>query len=208
MNDLTYGSHLRRNLARRLDAFQHRETTRPGHRRAAVVLAVLPNEGSAASLLLTRRASGLRQHGGQFALPGGKIEPGESSIEAGLRELAEEVGVDLGPKDILGRLDDFLTHSGFVITPFVAWAGQPSLSPDPNEVAAVYRIPLAELGRPEALVQTRFFGDDPIPALHLPTADNYVFSPTAAILHQFAELAVHGRETRTHHFVQPEFARR
>ena len=106
-----------------------------------------------AAVLLTRRAAGLRRHGGQWALPGGRLDPGETPETAALRELEEEVGLTLPAGAILGCLDDFPTRSGFVITPVVVWGiGPAPLRPDPREVAAVYRVPLGDLLNPANLV--------------------------------------------------------
>ncbi len=108
-----------------------------GALRAAAVAVAIADEGSGAdlpgiaapvgwstraALLLTRRAAGLGSHGGQWALPGGRIDAGETAEEAALREMAEEVGLLLEPGAVLGRLDDFTSRSGFVITPVVVWS--------------------------------------------------------------------------------------
>ncbi len=93
-----------------------------------------------ASLLLTRRSMQLRKHAGQWALAGGRIDPGESAEQTALREMAEEVDLALDADSVLGRLDDFITRSGFVITPVVIWAGSaPVLTPNPQEVASIHR---------------------------------------------------------------------
>ncbi len=169
----------------------------------------VPPARGQASILLTRRARGLRRHSGQFALPGGRVDPGETAAEAGLRELEEEVGLRLPPDRILGWLDDFATHSGFVIAPVVLWAGErDALKPDPQEVAVIYRVPLADCGRSGALKRIPFSGLPRVPALSLKSVGTWVFPPTAAIIHQFAELAVHGRHTEVVDFKQPAFARR
>ena len=73
-------------------------------------------------MLLTLRASGLRAHSNQWALPGGRCDAGETPVEAALRELHEELGLELEPDDVLGMLDDYPTRSGYLITPVVAWA--------------------------------------------------------------------------------------
>ena len=193
-------------MQRRLGTFEWRTLAPAGRRLAAVVLALVPDADDQASILLTRRASHLSHHGGQFALPGGRLEPNETSAVAGLRELAEEVGLCLPASSVLGRLDDFASRSGFLITPVVVWGAEGALRADPGEVAAVYRVPLADCGRPQALLRADLFGQLSLPALDLETVGTYVFSPTAAIIHQFAELAVHSRQTAVADFGQPAFA--
>ena len=161
-----------------------------------------------AALLLTRRASGLGNHSGQWALPGGRIEPGESAEEAALREMSEEIGLLLGPDAVLGRLDDYATHSGFVITPVVVWAGAArELKPNPAEVARIHRIPLAEFMRPDAPMLETLAGSDH-PVLRMPVGDGWIAAPTAAVLYQFREVCLSGRNTRVAHFEQPLFARK
>src|SRR5262245_34874407 len=110
-------------------------------KRAAVAITLVPvgksvgREPPAAGFLLTRRAQGLRGHGGQWALPGGRAEAGETSAEAARRELAEEVGLALSADAVLGLLDDYPTRSGYLITPVVLWAGAfENLTPEPGEV--------------------------------------------------------------------------
>ena len=205
---LIFDSHLRDQLRERIASFSWQPIIGKGRRRAAVVFALVPDASGQAAVVLTRRADNLRRHSGQFALPGGRVDTGETMIVAGLRELHEEIGLKLPPEAILGQLDDYQTRSGFLITPLVAWAGEVELTPDPSEVAAIYRVPLADIGRPGALVDTTYFPGDPIPALHLESVGTYVFSPTAALLHQFAEIAVHGRRTAVAHMPQPAFAAR
>ncbi len=95
-----------------------------------------------AAVILTKRALDLGNHAGQWALPGGRIEAGESAEQAALRELAEEVGLQLDASAVIGRLDDYVTRSGFAITPVVVWAGAaPALVADPAEVASIHRVP-------------------------------------------------------------------
>lgn len=159
-----------------------------------------------AALLLTRRALALRHHPGQWALPGGRIEPGESAEQAALRELAEEVGLRLAPRAVLGRLDDFVTRSGFAITPVVVWAGVARrLLPQPGEVQSVHRIPIAEFLRADAPWLDHDEGERHA-VLRMPVGTSWIAAPTAAILYQFREVCLHGRATRVAHFEQPRFA--
>ena len=113
---------------------------------ATVVIAII--EENTPYFLLTRRASKLRKHAGQYALPGGKVDEGESIEQAALRELEEELGIQVSEENILGKLDDYTTRSGFVITPLVVWVRENiSLTPNSDEVAKVFRIPLSDLDR-------------------------------------------------------------
>ncbi len=159
-----------------------------------------------AALLLTRRPGGMRRHAGQWALPGGRIDTGETPEQTALRELAEEVGLVLGPEALLGRLDDYATRSGYLITPVVAWGGAArGLQPNPAEVEAIHRIPLQEFLRPDApLLDASAHG--PHPVLRMPVGETWIAAPTAALIYQFCEVALRGRPTRVAHFDQPAFA--
>jgi 8-oxo-dGTP pyrophosphatase MutT (NUDIX family) len=138
-----------------------------------------------AALILTRRSSRLRNHAGQWALPGGRIDEGESPEATALRELAEEVGLELAADAVVGRLDDFVTRSGFVITPVVVWAGaRHSLTPNPHEVESIHRIPVEEFLREDAPVLEQIPESDR-PVLRMPVGSSWIAAPTAAILYQF-----------------------
>jgi 8-oxo-dGTP pyrophosphatase MutT (NUDIX family) len=157
-------------------------------------------------LLLTKRASELRNHAGQWAMPGGRIDAGESPEQAALRELHEEVGLALAAEAVLGRLDDYATRSGYVITPVVVWAGAArQLRPNAAEVASVHRIPVSELLRGDAPLLNQVKGAEH-PVLRMPIGTRWIAAPTAAFLYQFREWCVLGRGTRVAHFDQPAFA--
>jgi 8-oxo-dGTP pyrophosphatase MutT (NUDIX family) len=164
------------------------------------------NWNHAAALILTRRNAGLKNHSGQWAFPGGRQESGESLEQTALRELDEEVGLALKASQILGRLDDFTTRSGFTITPFVIWGGPDvQLTPNPDEVASIHRIPLTEFLRSDApVLQAIPESDDPV--LFMPVGDTWIAAPTAAIIYQFREVALLGNHTRVAHYEQPYFA--
>ena len=107
---------------------------------------------------------------------------------------------------MLGTLDDYPTRSGYLIAPVVVWLpAKVQVTPNPGEVAAAYRIRCAELFRsdsPEIVPIPE--SDRPIIRLPLPVAT--VNAPTAAVLYQFKEVALAGRDTRVDHFEQPVFA--
>jgi len=159
-----------------------------------------------AALILTRRAEQMRHHAGQWALPGGRIDAGETPEQAALRELREEVNLVLDDASILGRLDDYVTRSGFVITPVIVWAGPArAMRPNPAEVASIHRIPIDEFMRADAPLLDA--GPDLArPVLRMPVGPHWIAAPTAAVLYQFRELCIAGRTTRVAHFDQPEFA--
>jgi mutator protein MutT len=195
---------VRENLAR--FAPERQSAPLEGRRHAAVALALLRDDAGAACFVLTRRAARLRRHAGQWALPGGRLDPGETPEDAALRELREEVDLRLAGDAVLGRLDDYATRSGFVITPVVVWSGEHAeLRPDPQEVAAIYRVPIAELSLP-GVPRLRRIPESDRPVISIPLVGTQIHAPTAAILFQLREVAIHGRNTRVGHYEQPVFA--
>ena len=158
---------------------------------------------SRAALILTRRSSALRDHAGQWALPGGRIDDGETPEQTALREMTEEVGLTLAPDAVLGRLDDFVTRSGYAITPVVVWAGPGRvLQRNPAEVERIHRIPIDEFMRADApLLEEQEDSDHPV--LRMPVGDSWIAAPTAAMLFQFREVCIAGRATRVAHYEQP-----
>lgn len=197
---------LRERVARHLAAFDRVAAEPAGHKQAAVALALVDDADGRDCVVLTRRPLDMPRHPGQYALPGGRIDPGESVEQAARRELAEEVGLALDPGATLGLLDDFVTRSGWVITPVVLWGGPGvELVPSPREVAAVYRVPLGSFMDDAAVSLDRIAESDrPVLSLHI--VGTRVFAPTAAILLQLREVALHGRATRVAHYEQPLFA--
>ena len=172
-------------------------------------LAGIPSHASwssEAALLLTRRSKHLRNHSGQWALPGGRIDPGETPEQAALRELHEEVGLLLDASAVIGRLDDFATRSGFVMTPVLIWAGEArQIAPNPQEVASIHRIALTEFLRADApMLDQEEHSEQQV--LRMPVGNSWIAAPTAAILYQFREVCLEGRATRVAHFEQPAFA--
>ncbi len=159
-----------------------------------------------AAFLLCRRASRLTKHAGQWALPGGRLDPGENAIEAALRETDEEVGLRLDDGSVVGLLDDYATRSGYVITPIVLWAGaNPTLTPSPDEVLAVYRVGLHALRDGETRFVTIPESDRPV--VQVPLGQDLIHAPTGAVLYQFRQVAMAGNHgERVDHLEQPVFA--
>jgi 8-oxo-dGTP pyrophosphatase MutT (NUDIX family) len=196
-------------IARRLDAvFGARPLEQVGGRRAAVAL-VIGEEGGRLGFLLTLRAPRLAAHAGQYALPGGRVDDGEKVIDAALREVREELGLALAPGDVLGRLPDYRSGSGYRIAPIVAWSQDVGeLRPNPGEVVDVFHIPLAVLRGPGVPRLLPSPGSDR-PIIQMPLGgDRLIHAPIGAILHQFAEAALGGRYVDAQAFDEPEWARR
>jgi 8-oxo-dGTP pyrophosphatase MutT (NUDIX family) len=197
---------LRARVRRNLAGFERQAIAPDGRRPAAVAVVLLADEAGRACFLLTRRTATLRAHARQWALPGGRIDTGESAEVAALRELREEVGLALDAGSVLGLLDDYGTRSGFIITPVVAWAGTTTtLEPNPAEVAHVYRVPLVELDKPD-VPRLITIPESDRPVIQVPLLSSLIHAPTAAVLYQIREVLVHGRPTRVAHFEQPTWA--
>ena len=216
---------LRALISQRLGVFEASPVSLPpldsgSLRRAAVCVAIIEEGHGAnlasmpqhekwstqAALLLTRRAGHMRNHAGQWALPGGRIDAGETPEEAALREMQEEVGLHLDDQHVLGRLDDFVTRSGYQITPVVVWAGSArEVSPNEAEVASIHRFSMLEFLRADApMLAVEAHSSQPV--LRMPVGNTWIAAPTAAILYQFREVCLLDRVTRVAHFEQPHFA--
>lgn len=198
--------------AQRLAAWERRPITdAPALRPSAVAITVVPSE-TGRGIWIARRPSTLRSHAAQFALPGGRLDPGESPVDAALRELDEELGVALGPDNVLGLLDDYATRSGYLMTPVVCWVDEPvAATPSPDEVDELYFVTLDEVIAPPSFDT---IAQSPRPVIRLPlvlrgadgVADRWVHAPTAAVIYQFAQVVVRGEPTRVDELEQPLFA--
>jgi 8-oxo-dGTP pyrophosphatase MutT (NUDIX family) len=173
---------------------------------AVAITLVEADDGSGqTAFLLTRRSAQLRAHAGQWALPGGRCDPGETLEEAALRELEEELGLSLPAANILGVLDDYPTRSGYAMAPVVAWLDDASaLRPNPAEVASAHRFRLDHMLADDA-VEFETIPESPRPVIRLKLGDHHIHAPTAAVVYQFREL-VAGRTTRVAELEQPVFA--
>jgi 8-oxo-dGTP pyrophosphatase MutT (NUDIX family) len=202
------GEDFRTRATARLAGFP-REAIPLGNRRAAAVaVALLPDAEGSADFVLTRRAAGLRAHAGQWALPGGRMDPGESAQRAALRELAEEVGLRLDEEAVLGCLDDYATRSGFVVTPVIVWAGAGvALHANPAEVASIHHVRLIDLDAP-GVPRYVSVPERERPIVQLPILGTLIHAPTAAILYQLREVLLHGRVTRVRDLEEPAWASR
>jgi 8-oxo-dGTP pyrophosphatase MutT (NUDIX family) len=222
MNALPMNLALRRQLESRLDDFERIPHEDGELRRAAVTLLIVgPGDASEfdrdeidfptpardeACFVITRRTAKLRNHPRQWALPGGRLDEGETAVEAALRETREEVGLSLDESSVLALLDDYPTRSGFIITPVVVWGGiDAELEANPHEVEHVYRVPLRMLERPE-VPRLRSIPESDRPVISIPMLKTNIHAPTAAVLYQLREVALLGRSTRVAHFEQPVFA--
>ncbi len=201
---------LKAGITANLEAFDVIENKVDDAHHAAVAITVtdaahgadLPGlENSAA-----RRPTTLRNHPGQWAFPGGRLDAGEAPAQTALRELREEVGIHLDQGQVIGALDDFVTRSGFVMSPVVVWGG-PGLETqhNPAEVASVHRIPLTEFMREDAPLLD-WVASSEHPVLRMPVGDDWIAAPTAALIYQFREVCLLGLPTRVAHYEQPAFA--
>ena len=191
-------------IAANLGRFQRVALPGTGLKAASVAVCVV-RQREVPALLITRRADSLRSHAGQWALPGGRRDPGEAAEDAARRERAEETGLHVPAGDVLGLLDDYVTRSGYLITPVVVWGGPaaPVLRGPESEVAEIHVIPLADFDVAPRLVR---IPQSPAPVIQLPLLGGYLHAPTAAIIYQFCQVALHASMIRVAHFEQPVFA--
>jgi 8-oxo-dGTP pyrophosphatase MutT (NUDIX family) len=199
-----FGPSLRDRLAAHLTDHPRTALDEPDLRHAAVAITVMAGERGA-GFVLTRRDPGLRAHSHQYALPGGRIDPGEDAVTTARRELEEEVALSTRPDQVLGTLDDYRTRSGYVITPVVIWSDTTEMTPQPGEVDAIFVVGLDELDRPDS-PRWLSIPESDRPVLQLPLMNRLIHAPTGALLYQFREVAMHGRLVRTTEVEEPVWA--
>ena len=196
---------LRARISANLGGHERRPVDDAERKRAAVAVVVVESDAGA-GFVICRRAARMNRHSFQWALPGGRLDAGETAVDASRRELHEELGVDLSADAVLGLLDDYPTRSGYVITPVVLWGGGAlEFTPAPDEVHAVYRVGFDELCQPDS---PRFITipESDRPVVQIPIMGTLVHAPTAAVLVQFRWLALEANSDPVAHFEQPVFA--
>lgn len=162
---------------------------RPGLRDAAVLVPVV-DRSEGASVILTQRTSNLRDHSGQIAFPGGRIDPQDASPEqAALRETAEEIGLGAGHIEVIGRLPDYVSGSGYRIAPVLSVV-RPGFSLDlnPQEVDAAFEVPLAFLMDPaNHRRKSRVWNERERFFYEMPFGERYIWGVTAGIIRTLYE---------------------
>lgn len=153
---------------------------------AAVLIAI--TDGEEPGVILTKRSKNLRQHAGQVAFPGGRIDAGETAIEAALREAEEELSLPASAVQIIGQTDEFVTGTGYAITPVLAVIPRGlKLVPNPAEVASWFEPPLRHMLNPaNHALKTRVFQGSTRPNVEILWGDHLIWGVTAAI---FANLS-------------------
>ena len=206
LDTLSFTNSTRRQISSNICGFKDTRQKQEALRRAAVTLTIFNHEGEAA-IVITRRAQNLRSHGGQWALPGGRIDEGEGPVQAALRELQEEVNLALDETHVLGTLDDYVTRSGYIITPVVLWSDvtATALTPNPEEVDSIHPFTFTELARADSPHLEKIPESDR-QVLSMNFGTILIYAPTAALLYQFREVAILGNSTSVLHYDQPVFA--
>ncbi len=153
--------------------------------REAAVLIPVVDRGDAAGLILTRRTQSMRQHSGQVAFPGGAVDAGDSTPEAAaLREAFEEIGLEAQSVETLGRLPDYLTTTGFRITPVIALVQQDyALTINRAEVDAAFEVPFAFVMNPDNhRRESRIWEGKQRFYYSMPYLEHHIWGVTAGIL--------------------------
>jgi 8-oxo-dGTP pyrophosphatase MutT (NUDIX family) len=165
------------------------EIEAPQLRRACVLIPLIRGHGSW-SVLFTRRAENLAAHGGQIAFPGGAVENGEALSDAAIRETQEEVGIPPSDVELIGRLDDLITNSGFLVAPFVGVIHEPiDYVMQESEVVEVFEVPLDALLDPEK-PEVRYvsFRNRKYPAYFYPYEQYEIWGLTGRMLKAFLDI--------------------
>jgi len=165
------------------------EIEAPQYRRACVLVPLIYDDGKW-SILFSRRSAALAAHSGQIAFPGGAVEDGEALEDAAVREAQEEVGIRGEAVELIGRLDDLVTNSGFLVAPFVGVIRQRiDYVLQEAEVAEVFEVPveaLLDVSQPEVRFVT--FRDRKYPAYFYRYRDYEIWGLTGRMLKAFLDL--------------------
>jgi mutator protein MutT len=165
------------------------EIDAPQHRRACVLVPLIRNDDGW-SILFTKRSENLAAHSGQIAFPGGSVETGETLEQAAVREAEEEVGIPPSSVELIGRLDDVITHSGFLVAPFVGVVHEPfAYVIQEAEVVEVFQVPVAALLDP-ANPEVRYvpFRNKKYPAYFYHHGPHEIWGLTGRMLKAFLDL--------------------
>lgn len=158
---------------------------------AAAVLVPLMERAEGTTVLLTLRAAHLSDHAGQVSFPGGRVEPTDADAEStALREAEEEIGLPQDHVQLIGRLDTYVTRTGYEVIPCVGLVKPPlELHPDPDEVAAVFEVPLTFFRDPQnRRRESRVFQGRERHFYVYPWEDRYIWGATAGMLSNLAEV--------------------
>ena len=151
----------------------------------AAVLVPIVTHATGLTVLFTQRTTHLKAHSGQVSFPGGRAEPHDATPElTALRETEEEIGLRADAVEVLARLPDYCTRTGYCVTPVVGLLTPPlALSPDPREVAEVFEVPLSFLLDPRNhRRETRQFQGRTVGFFAIPYQDRYIWGATAGMV--------------------------
>jgi len=171
---------------------QQQARTAPSLTPAAVLLLVV-NHAADPTVVFTQRTAHLADHAGQISFPGGRSEDADESPEhTALREAHEEIGIDPARVEVLGRLPEYHTGTGYRVTPVVGWAEPPiTYKPDPHEVADVFEVPLAFLlDSGNHRYESAFFKGRMRHYWAMPYGERFIWGATAGMLVTFHRILI------------------
>jgi len=159
----------------------------------AAVLLLVVNHPADPTVVFTQRTAHLADHAGQISFPGGRSEDADESAEhTALREAHEEIGIDPERVEVLGRLPEYHTGTGYRVTPVVGWAEPPiTYKPDPHEVADVFEVPLAFLlDAGNHRYESAFFKGRMRHYWAMPYGERFIWGATAGMLVTFHRILI------------------
>ena len=168
--------------------------------KAAAVLLLVVNHPADPTVVFTQRTAHLADHAGQISFPGGRVEEGDETPEhTALREAEEEIGIARGQVELLGRLPEYHTGTGYRVTPIVGWAEPPlTYSPDPHEVADVFEVPLAFLlDAGNHRYESAFYRGRMRNYWAMPYGERFIWGATAGMLVTFHRILIPKPVSRT-----------